>query len=226
MSNLINNDMPPPPDVSQVAAVAADAAKVDPTGDAAFLAQKNLQEAQFRAQEYAARQAYVDKTNEPELARMRAEEEQRTKNLMTGVVAAVGTLGVATLALEATGGVVGAWNRPAAKEGPSLETSEAPPSQIGLKELFRRCAMGTDGLAAALGRAPPGLEQTMMFSAPFMAAGMAGPVADPSAPDPSANDPSESVARVQPRRNTAFMLENNKMALGPQPSSGFKDKYG
>ena len=65
----------------------------------------------------------------------------------------------------------------------------------------------------------------MMFSAPFISAGMAGLVADPAAPDPSANDPSATVPRVQPRRNTAFMLENNKLASGPQPSAAFKDKY-
>ncbi len=220
MSNLMNNDMPPPPDVSQAAAVAADATKTDPSGDAAFLANKALQEAQFRAQEYAQRQAYVDKQNEPVLAQMRAEEEQRTKNLMTGVVAAVGTLAVADLALSATGGVVGAWNRSAAND----PAKEPTTSEMGPTQSFGSRAMKTLALAEALGRAPPA--ETLMLGAPFMAAGMAGLVANPSAPDPSANDPSESVARVQPRRNTPFMLENNKMAQGPQPTSSFKGMYG
>lgn len=218
MSNLINNDMPPPPDVNQAAAIAADAAKIDPSGDAAFLANKALQEAQFRAQEYAQRQAYVDKQNEPVLAQMRAEEEQRTKNLMTGVVAAVGTLAVADLALGATGGVAGAWNRPAAND-PAREPTT---SEMGPTHSFGSRAMKTLALVQELGRAPPA--ETMMFSAPFVSAGAAGLVADPAAPDPSANDPSESVPRVQPRRNRGFMLENS-LASGPKPPT-IRDRYG
>ena len=214
MSNLMNNDMPPPPDVSQAAAIAADATKTDPSGDAAFLANKALQEAQFCAQEYAQRQAYVDEKNAPVLAEMQKKEAEQTSNILTGVVAAVGTLAVAELALSATGGVVGAWNRPAANEPTT--------SEMGPAKSFNARAMETLVLAGALGRAPPA--RTMIIGEPFIAAG--GLVADPAAPDPSANDPSESVARIQPRRNTAFMLENNKMAQGPQPSSAFKDRYG
>lgn len=215
MSNLINNDMPPPPDVSQAAAIAADAAKIDPSGDAAFLANKALQEARFRAQEYARQQAYVDEKNAPVLAEMQKKEAEQTSNILTGAVAAVGTLAVAELALSATGGVVGAWNRPAANEPTT--------SEMGPAKSFNARAMETFVLAGALGRAPPA--RTMILGEPFIAAGMAGLVADSAAPDPSANDPSESVARIQPRRNTSLMFENNSLASGPKPPV-LKDRYG
>lgn len=224
MSNLINNDLPPPPDTAALAAAAADAAKTDPNGDAAFLARKNLEDAQFRAQQFQERQAFIDKQNAPVYAEMREQQDKQTTAIMTGAVAAVGTLAMAEMAVSHTGGLAAAFGGMSARKAETEPTT----SEMGPAAAFSGRATKIATLAAILGREGPA--ETLSFGAPFMATGLAAAAlsqtAEPAAPTADATPGATPTIQPQRPRNTSFMLENNSLAMGPKPPKMVSGSYG